>query len=73
MTVGQIVQYHRQKAGLTQFDLGREVGLTKNVISNIERDVPTVGVNAYQKVADFFTLGLVIAVMPKDKETTNQQ
>ena len=72
MTVGQIVKYHRQKAGLTQFDLGCEVGLAKNVISNIERDVPTVGVNAYQKVADFFKLGLVIAVMPTEQEPVNK-
>ena len=70
MTTGQIVKYHRRKAGLTQSELATEVGLAKNVISNIERDVDTVGVRAYQKVADYFKLPVLVSIMPELKTST---
>lgn len=53
-TIGQYVRDRRKAAGMTQRDLGELAGVGTRFISDLERDKPTVQVDAVNKVLAVF-------------------
>jgi HTH-type transcriptional regulator / antitoxin HipB len=56
--LGEIVRFHRKKAGLSQVELGKLIGIGKTVIYDLEKGKETIQLNTLAKVLD----GLNISV-----------
>ncbi len=65
-TVGQYVRDRRKAAGMTQRDLGELAGVGTRFISDLERDKPTVQVDAVNRVLAVFGKRLGPIDMPRE-------
>ncbi|MBX2968781.1 MAG: helix-turn-helix transcriptional regulator [Cyclobacteriaceae bacterium] len=50
--LGQIVRYHRKKAGLTQIEFARLIGVGKTVIYDLEKGKETIQLDTLNKVLE---------------------
>lgn len=56
--LGEIVRYHRKRAGLTQVELAKLIGVGKTVIYDLEKGKETIQLNTLSKILE----GLNISV-----------
>ena len=69
MNIGERIMWLRNEHELTQSDLGKEVGLSKQSISNIERGVSTPDIFLLCQMAHFFNISLDELVGFESKES----
>ncbi|MEZ6069466.1 MAG: helix-turn-helix transcriptional regulator [Pirellulales bacterium] len=65
-TIGQYVRDRRKAAGMTQRDLGELAGVGTRFVSDLERDKPTVQVDAVNRVLAVFGKRLGPIDMPRE-------
>lgn len=70
VSIGQYVRDRRKAAGLTQRALGELAGVGPRFVSELERDKPTVRVDAVNKVLAVFGKQLGLADTPRGGETS---
>ena len=68
-SIGQYVRGRRKAAGLTQRALGDLAGVGARFVSELERDKPTVRVDAVNKVLAVFGKRLGLVDAPRSEET----
>jgi y4mF family transcriptional regulator len=68
-SIGQYVRDRRKAAGLTQRALGDLAGVGARFVSELERDKPTVRVDAVNKVLAVFGKCLGLTDAPRGGET----
>ena len=69
-SVGQYVRERRKAAGLTQRALGELAGVGPRFVSELERDKPTVRLDAVNKVLAVFGRRLGLTDAPREGETS---
>lgn len=68
LSIGQYVRWRRQAAGITQRELGELAGVGTRFVSDLERDKPTVRVDAVNKVLAVFGKRLGPVDAPREGE-----
>jgi transcriptional regulator with XRE-family HTH domain len=65
--IGSVIKEHRERAGLTQSELARRVGVTRYSIANIEKGRQGILLHTLRSIAD--SLGIPIRLLlPSDSE-----
>jgi len=64
--IGQMVKLNRQNRGLTQTQLGEQIGATKQFISNFEQGYKKCSVDKLVEIATALDCYLDINLTPKD-------
>jgi y4mF family transcriptional regulator len=67
-TIGGFVRHRRKAVGLTQRELGELAGVGQRFVSELERDKPTVRVDAVNKVLAVFGKRLGLVDNPREEE-----
>ena len=68
-SIGQYIRDRRKAAGLTQRALGELAGVGVRFVSELERDKPTLRVDAVNKVLAVFGKRLGLIDAPREGET----
>lgn len=69
-TIGQFVRARRKAAGMTQRELGELACVGTRFVSELERDKPTVRVDAVNKVLTVFGKQLGVADAPREGDAS---
>ncbi|MBT2622444.1 helix-turn-helix transcriptional regulator [Chryseobacterium sp. ISL-6] len=70
--IGKLIQLHRLKRGLSQFQLGNELNLSSNHVGRIERAETNPTIESLVKFCNFFEIDmLVLFTKISDKELKN--
>lgn len=54
ITAGKRIRYYRELAGLSQEELGNEIGVARDHMSRLENGHSTMGTDILMKLCDFF-------------------
>lgn len=69
-SVGEKIRFHRKKSDMTQDELAKKLNVTRQALSNWERDINTPDINTLQKLSYIFGIQMDDLVMEVMKMNT---
>lgn len=73
MTTGQTIRYFRRNNQMTQETLGKKLGVTKQVISNIERGTTQPSIKVLKEISKLLTVDLAALMQGDPKKNAAVQ